>query len=335
MIAAVDSCPNCRAQTSCEDVFCQDCGFRLEKQEVSAYSLLEDEGAKEPSFSIERLSPSKARPVVALPVVVLLVSLCGLIIWAVFGGIERIYSSLSSGYIVDQARSLLNAQHAQAAVEILQRQSLARRGALSPDERALFDCALLKVAEENAAAHNYMQAISQLSLVSANCPQRNVVQDRLVEYKALQAAQSKAATVLAAATAKVRHLPSAAVPSAPVRTPAARAAAVAPATKTSVDSIAATPRAVKEQAPEPLAEEEARAKPAAPQQGDEPVKRSALVKPEVKYAESDVVRYNELLAGYFSSSTAKSSGKAGAERPGEMREPPSLKEWIDLGKPHF
>ncbi len=46
----------------------------------------------------------------------------------------------------------------------------------------------------------------------------------------------------------------------------------------------------------------------------------------IKYAENDLVRYNELLAGYFSQDRKTSSALAG---------PPSLKEWIDLGKPSF
>jgi len=44
-----------------------------------------------------------------------------------------------------------------------------------------------------------------------------------------------------------------------------------------------------------------------------------------KITENDQVRYNELLAGYFSQEH-KVSG---------ANEPPSLKEWIDNGRPKF
>ncbi len=45
-----------------------------------------------------------------------------------------------------------------------------------------------------------------------------------------------------------------------------------------------------------------------------------------KITENDQVRYNELLAGYFSQEHKQSSGAS---------EPPSLKEWIDIGRPKF
>jgi hypothetical protein len=45
-----------------------------------------------------------------------------------------------------------------------------------------------------------------------------------------------------------------------------------------------------------------------------------------KILEHDVVRYNELLARYFSQDKKQLSGSA---------EPPALKEWIELGKPSF
>jgi hypothetical protein len=43
-------------------------------------------------------------------------------------------------------------------------------------------------------------------------------------------------------------------------------------------------------------------------------------------AEKDTVRYNELLAGYFSRPAKNSQAPA---------EPPSLHEWIEQGKPNF
>jgi hypothetical protein len=60
---------------------------------------------------------------------------------------------------------------------------------------------------------------------------------------------------------------------------------------------------------------------------DSAAKKVSAGKPRaVKITENDQVRYNELLAGYFSQEHKQLSAAA---------EPPSLKEWIDSGRPKF
>lgn len=60
---------------------------------------------------------------------------------------------------------------------------------------------------------------------------------------------------------------------------------------------------------------------------DSAAKKVSAGKPKaVKITENDQVRYNELLAGYFSQEHKQSSAAT---------EPPSLKEWIDSGRPKF
>lgn len=57
------------------------------------------------------------------------------------------------------------------------------------------------------------------------------------------------------------------------------------------------------------------------------------------YCDADVARYNKLLADYFSSArpAARRAGLTDEEHGTETvnREPPSLKEWLDQGKPNF
>lgn len=62
-----------------------------------------------------------------------------------------------------------------------------------------------------------------------------------------------------------------------------------------------------------------------PARTDTPPRRPEKSK-SAKISENDQVRYNELLAAYFSQEHKQSSGAS---------EPPSLKEWIDSGRPKF
>ncbi len=64
----------------------------------------------------------------------------------------------------------------------------------------------------------------------------------------------------------------------------------------------------------------------APSKSEPSTQRGLLKAKTVKITENDQVRYNELLAGYFSQEHKQSSGSS---------EPPSLKEWIDIGRPKF
>lgn len=50
--------------------------------------------------------------------------------------------------------------------------------------------------------------------------------------------------------------------------------------------------------------------------------------PQVKYTDGDIVRYNKLLADFFGAPAGQSGSGAG-------QTPPSLKEWLEQGRPNF
>lgn len=58
-------------------------------------------------------------------------------------------------------------------------------------------------------------------------------------------------------------------------------------------------------------------------------RQNSEAKSERHFAHKDVVRYNELLAAYFSGKVNR------GQKPGQAAEPPSLKEWVDAGRPGF
>lgn len=63
---------------------------------------------------------------------------------------------------------------------------------------------------------------------------------------------------------------------------------------------------------------------------------ASSAKTKVKFSDADVAQYNKLLADYFSRSQSTSHQAAShSTGGGESKEPPSLKEWLERGRPAF
>lgn len=68
---------------------------------------------------------------------------------------------------------------------------------------------------------------------------------------------------------------------------------------------------------------------------DEKVSTSSKSRPKMGAAETDVVRYNRLLARYFGAGQAHTGDSVQRSVSSDMKEPPSFREWMDMGRPDF
>ncbi len=213
---------------------------------------------------------------------------------------------------VEQARLALAGQQIDQAVPIMERISLAKSGCLNSDERALFNSALLARAKYSYCKNDNKVALFDLLRITPDCKQFDSVRAQISQclrladdrqvVTATQIAMSSPTAVRASRTRKTGGLELAA---------GNLNGAVLPK---GADSVADDETAQSRQ-------RYVNAGTDAPRQ----------------YSDSDVARYNKLLADYFGSPArvGQESGHLSDGHPGDASDPPTLKEWLDLGKPDF
>ncbi|RTL44954.1 MAG: hypothetical protein EKK48_06805 [Candidatus Melainabacteria bacterium] len=355
------ACPACQAEIAADDRFCQECGSALELRADSA--VLERTLGKS---RLERLHPSLSKPVVALPLVSIALIAVGAISFFLVG-FEKSYSGFSNQYVVDQARQACKENKFDEAATCLERLALNHK--LDDDQLALLNDVYLARSAQRVQRLDYVGAMADLNrippqyskfivvntrrnelneLIRARQAQQQL-QSTLAAKNALRAEKSKlrftaTSTQAGAASTQAGTALASSLKSTAVKSPAAVSSSqtpdVIPATTSSSSSSSSTAassstvsagspssavvsdRAASGSIPESTLSKAAGEASHAGVTAQKANSRSKVA----KITENDQVRYNELLAGYFSQEHKQSAG---------AMEPPSLKEWIESGRPKF
>lgn len=279
-------------------------------------------------------------------------------------GFERSYSGFSNQYVVDQARQAYKQNKFDDAATFLERMALNHK--LDDEQSTLLNDVYLARSAQRLQRLDYAGAMSDLNKISPRYSKFPVVSTRKTELNQLinqTQAQQQAQLALAAKNSaradKSRTRQSS--KSTPAQNSAGATLSQAPnaisttsasesltsasqsSNRLSTDSTSARVSIVSSSG---LPVRSAAADASVHTGGDAPsTSESSLVRPDgessrsappaqkgnarskaAKITENDQVRYNELLAGYFSQEHKQSAG---------AMEPPSLKEWIDSGRPKF
>jgi len=252
--------------------------------------------------------------------------------------LDGAYNSISKQFMYEQAQKHEKSGKLEEALNVMT--LLERSGACDKYQIAFLDRVLFEHAVACAHIGNFGQALIDLSRITPNYKDFKAVQEKTRQY---QADAEKAIAHMK------KHQPK---PSAPNQSDSsAQRAATSLRIEDMFKSAISLPDAVnrqKKQLAEKQANEAARDSaasqerppgpepgsvnpaPASPAPGSVNPPLPGRQKTEAAGAckESDLIRYNELLAGYFS------RGPQGGTH-GSSHEPPSFKEWLSLGKPNF
>lgn len=299
---------------------------------------------------MSRLHPGSAKPVVALPLIVLTVAIFA-IAPCCFLFIDKSYTAFSTKYAIEQSAKAYKENRFNEAATILERLTVTHK--LADDERALLNDIYLARADWHAQQQNYTAGLADLAKISPGYGKFLLVNQKQHEFGELLKTQSIAGTtkmhrsdaaasrrVLSASATRATkmrrsmdapNLSTCALTNSVQRTePMRHTAQMAKPTWTKAPITSAAPTHHWTDAVNGTAQAPQAAVAAAPTRRSSdvstPAPQAATGAHRRKYAESEVVRYNELLAAYFS------QDRKAASKPAE---PPSLKEWIDLGKPSF
>ncbi len=341
--ASLPCCPSCRAETAEDDVFCQECGAALPVAEPVA------ESRSAVRSGLERLHPSLSKPVVALPLVVLAIVAIGAISFFLVG-FEKSYSGFSNQYVVDQAHQAYRDSRFDEAATFLER--LALTHSLDEEQKTLLNDIYLARSSQRVQRLDYAGAMSDLNKIPPQYSKFVLVTGRkneLTELIKVRQAQQQAS----AFPMPKNHLKTDKVASSHSSKKVAAPAAESAENLSPPSAISSTnERVANERVANERSTNERVANPRIASRVDSPSRRSDVSvdvaagqtppsetpartdmpprRPEksksAKISENDQVRYNELLAAYFSQEYKQSSGAS---------EPPSLKEWIDSGRPKF
>ncbi|CAN5327785.1 hypothetical protein BH10CYA1_BH10CYA1_30100 [soil metagenome] len=310
---ALPLCPSCRAEISEDDSFCQECG--------SALSLpdLDEPVPQLAHLKMARLHPSLGKPVLTLPL--LGFAVVGLVLITFFLlGFEKSYSGFSNRYVIEQATQAYKEYRFDDAATMLERLSISHK--LDDEQRTLLSDVYLSRSEQRVGRSDYAGAKSDLEKIPSQYSKFVLVtgkRNELVELIKVQQAQAQAQAVSATKShlkserSKLRLAAKTLVPpSTNSVLPAPSAISVASPTETIRPGHNLQSQTTRSETPA--------------SRGQSPAQKGLLKVKSAKITENDQVRYNELLAGYFSEEHKLSSASS---------EPPSLKEWIDIGRPKF
>ncbi len=334
-------CPSCRAEISEDDSFCQECG--------SALSLPESEETvpRLADLRMARLHPSLAKPVVTLPLVALAVIGFALIMFLLLG-FEKSYSGFSNHYVIEQATQAYKENRFDEAATILERLSVGRK--LDDQQRTLLCDVYLARAEQRVGRSDYVGAMSDLDKIPSQYSKFILVTGRKNELAELIKVQQVHAQAQALSATKGRlkqdrskstqagKITNSVLSAPPAISVKLRSEAQQSSTPSEFPKVGSQTPVVRSESTLPSAEIDQKspalarteAQPAlsnaVSSRSELPTQKGLLKAKAAKITENDQVRYNELLAGYFSQEHKQSSGAS---------EPPSLKEWIDIGRPKF
>lgn len=263
-----------------------------------------------PSFS----AAHPPRTLVDLSVGVLLLSFFACLVWWLVD-FDKAHSDFSARQSLIQARTAIGANRYDEAIQIVEKISLTKTGNLNAEERSVLNDAFNSRASINAEMKNYRLAMSDLLRITPDYPSYKEVRSKLQHYASnieLQAVNSNPGHLSErnAAQAAARGKVSASAPQLAVKSPSLKT--VKPAIPTEVDTTAGS--SVEQTV---IVHDK---------------DRTSRVSTRGNYMDNDVVRYNKLLADYFSVDHLSNQGSGPAS---DNREPPSFKEWLNQGKQDF
>jgi hypothetical protein len=229
-----------------------------------------------------------------------------------------------------QAQAAAAENHIDRAIGLLDRLSIVRSGNLKVDERNLLNNSLLKRSAVFESNGNQALAMADLLRITPDCASYSEARRKLKEYGKHAATESpaKAEDATAAERKTMPDLVRAAAQNAVPRQIASREQSLS-TTKHSQQSEEAGQSA---SSIEPSAESAA----ALVTNANHPVESTkAGQSARVKYSDADVAQYNKLLAEYFIASQTTSDPARQQSGSAESKSPPSLKEWLEQGRPAF
>ena len=272
--------------------------------------------------------------------------------------LEKSYSALSQQYICDQASHLLKEGRATEAAELMARMQLVHRATLNGKERELLDRSLIEGAQQWLSKNEYALAADALDKVGnktsfvlerlAFCHSHMPVASAITAAVQAKSSKQRVGTSTHNALLKVKSEDNVASTTSSIKATSTAAPTTEPLSQTDAraQAAASNDEAPTQRSPldKTLASLEA-AGAGAPPTSNSPAPNSDSVKPAtddtqaaerttvapskeapLRFVQRDLVRYNELLALYFTS-----RGKAGV-RGGETKEPPGLQRVDQAGQ---
>jgi hypothetical protein len=289
-------CFQCNSTVGSNDLFCQECGAAL----LDSHDLHDHEDAADqtPPSRIDKLLALRSFDyAVSVKRFAVLIAVVAVVGLSVFAvlAIAGSYDAMSEDYICDHAKKLLAENDSVQAAELLQRLYLARARNLKPQTLELLGQALVKRSDLYAGRNQIELAVNDLKSIPSDSAQTKIASQKL----ALLIPQAVPAANVEQATKPAANEPTPTVP------------------------VATKARAVL--APPLESKEQAKIKPSKP-----------------AFVADDVTNYNRLLAAYFEKTGADSEQSVDSAASDEsakiakpVSEPPTLREWVNAGRPDF
>lgn len=276
---------------------------------------------------------SLARPLVDLSIAMLITSFFALMIWwLVDSEVSRSPFSFKEALI--QAQAAIGARKYSEAIFILEKVSISRDGKLSEDESKALDEALYQRACEAEKARSYKLALSDLLRISPAFLHFEDARKRIGAISAIIEDAGVKAPVVASGRGNPQKDPLPLAGKNPelaaiTANTAAKIEAPAAGAKTGAESEASPPDSGYSLGGFAVDDERL---PAGPRFVAARGASEGQESPE-----SEIARYNKLLADYFSSSRSRTRKTIKDEFgvSGDGGEPPSFREWVERGKPDF
>lgn len=311
MVAVVSLCTSCGSQIQADDRYCQDCGNYLSLRNTATPSPNQPVVVQRERKFLWFKVPNNRQPAVVLPIVASFAGLL-LIIPACLYGIETSYKSTAHSYLNEKALEAIKIGHTTEAIDIMTREEIEHK-TLTQDQRQIKDQALYVRAGQFMESNDYTSALADLNSITPTFPRALVEERFLLCNRALhkgqqrkpQTGQPKQPAEDGDAHQQRQSIERKAKAELNKFKQSLRGASIAQ----NGDAVTVEAIAPPETASEPSTQ--------ATNRKDANSKNSTS-----DFVPTDVVRYNELLATYFS-------------RGQSSKEPPTLKEWVRLGKPKF
>lgn len=312
MVAVASLCTSCGSQIQTEDRYCQECGNYLDdKKSLSSYSSQRHIPVVNPERKFLGITlPRSGQPAVVLPLVASFIGLFLLIPICLYG-IETSYKSTAHSYLNEKALEAIKIGHTTEAIDIMTREVIEHKE-LTTDQRQIMDQAMYVRSGQFMESNDYTSALADLNGISPTFPRAMVEERSRLCYQALHNGQQRKPQ------------------SAPPKQTATYSDAIQQRqsfekrAKTELSKLKQSlSNATIERSGDGLTAESIESPDANQSQLVSHADNRASTNSNSDFVPTDVVRYNELLATYFSHGQTSS------------KEPPTFKEWVRLGKPKF
>ena len=183
MVVAFSLCTKCGSQTQTDDRFCQDCGTVVERSTRNELhsSLRSSPNQVKPItkkhwFTMPGSTPGQ--PAVLLPILASTIGLFALIPICMYA-IDNSYKDISVKYLNDKALEAIEIGHTTEAVEIMTREQI-EHTTLRRDQLDVLDKAFYKRSAQFMESNNYTSALADLYRITPAFPKK-LVEQRIAE----------------------------------------------------------------------------------------------------------------------------------------------------------